>query len=65
MRVKLQVILHTGLQLGVLADGNGDDEKREGAFQRIVVVEQFDDVLSLNGLDTDAAGLTNVYTFLD
>ena len=61
----LQVLKHAGLELGVLADGDGDDEEREGAFQGIGVVEQFHDVLSLYRFDTDTAHLTDVDTFLD
>ena len=35
----LQVLKHTGLEFGVLADSDGDDEEREGALQGIRVVE--------------------------
>ena len=61
----LQVLKHAGLELGVLADGDGNDEEREDAFLGVRVVEQFHDVLSLYRFDTYSAHLTDVDTFLD
>ena len=33
------VLQHAGLQFGMLADGDRDDEEREGTLQRMAIVE--------------------------
>ena len=61
----LQVLEHAGFEFRVLADGDGDDEEREGTLQGVRIVEQLHDVLALHWLDADSACLANVDTFLD
>ena len=60
-----QVLQHAGLQFGMLADGDRDDEEREGTLQGIRIVEQLHDVLSLHRFDADTTFLAHIDTLLD
>ena len=61
----LQVLEHAGLQAHVLAHGQGEYHERDILLDGVVVVEQGDDILALNGLETDAAGRGDVDALLD
>ena len=60
-----QILKHACLKFGMFADGDRDDEERESSFQGIAIIEQFDNVLSLNRFDTDTPFFAYIDTFLD
>ena len=61
----LQILKHACFKFGMFADSNRDDEEREGSFQGIAIIEQFDNVLSLDWFDTDTAFLAYIDTLFD
>ena len=67
--VTLNILQHTGLQTRMLANRYWYDKERDSLFERIVIIQKFHHLLTLDRLDSGVRGSANIdallYKFLD